>query len=175
MAVSAARRANIAGLGLIGGSIARALTERGWTVSGDDHDPERCAARAGDGCRSAPIGLDPDAEVTFVATPVLTLVDQVKRALGRDERPGHRRRQRQRRPRCEHRRRPVRRRPSDGRQRAGRPRRRRRQHVRGRRLGADAHRRHRRQHVQRGCLDRRRSRRRRAWRCPPTVTTRWWP
>ncbi len=27
------------------------------------------------------VGLDPDAEVTFVATPVLTLVDQVKRAL----------------------------------------------------------------------------------------------
>ena len=27
------------------------------------------------------IGLDPNAEVTFVATPVLTLVDQVKRAL----------------------------------------------------------------------------------------------
>ena len=26
-------------------------------------------------------GLHPDAEITFVATPVLTLVDQVKRAL----------------------------------------------------------------------------------------------
>ncbi len=80
MVVSAARRANIAGLGLIGGSIARALTERGWTVSGDDHDPERCARALEMGAVSA-IGLDADAEVTFVATPVLTLVDQVKRAL----------------------------------------------------------------------------------------------
>jgi len=78
--VSAARRANIAGLGLIGGSIARALTERGWTVSGDDHDPERCARALDMGVVSV-IGLDADAEVTFVATPVLTLVDQVKRAL----------------------------------------------------------------------------------------------
>lgn len=29
----------------------------------------------------AEVGLDPDAEITFVATPVLTLADQVKRAL----------------------------------------------------------------------------------------------
>ena len=76
----AARRANIAGLGLIGGSIARALTERGWSVSGDDHDPDRCAQALEMGIVHS-IGLDADAEVTFVATPVLTLVDQVKRAL----------------------------------------------------------------------------------------------
>lgn len=80
MVVSAARRANIAGLGLIGGSIARALTERGWNVTGDDHDPERCARALEIGAVSA-IGLDADAEITFVASPVLTLVDQVKRAL----------------------------------------------------------------------------------------------
>jgi len=78
--VSAARRANIAGLGLIGGSIARALTERGWTVSGDDSDPARCARALDMGVVGA-IGLDADADITFVATPVLTLVDQVKRAL----------------------------------------------------------------------------------------------
>lgn len=30
----------------------------------------------------AAVGLDPDAEITFVATPVLSLVDQVRRVLG---------------------------------------------------------------------------------------------
>ena len=68
------------GLGLIGGSIARALTERGWHVTGDDHDPLRCSEADAFGFIGE-IGLDPNAEITFVATPVLTLVDQVKRAL----------------------------------------------------------------------------------------------
>jgi prephenate dehydrogenase len=68
------------GLGLIGGSIARALTERGWHVTGDDHDPQRCNQADALGFISD-LGLDPLAEITFVATPVLTLVDQVKRAL----------------------------------------------------------------------------------------------
>jgi len=78
--VSTARRANIAGLGLIGGSIARALTERGWHVSGDDQVAERAERALAMGLIQH-IGLDPDAEITFVATPVLTLVDQVQRAL----------------------------------------------------------------------------------------------
>ncbi|MBK9971021.1 MAG: prephenate dehydrogenase/arogenate dehydrogenase family protein [Acidimicrobiaceae bacterium] len=78
--MSAARRANIAGLGLIGGSIARALTDRGWSVHGDDHDPAQVAKALSMGLITA-AGLHPDAEITFVATPVLTLVDQVKRAL----------------------------------------------------------------------------------------------
>ena len=68
------------GLGLIGGSIARALTERGWHVSGEDHDPARIETALTRGFIAAG-GLDGDAEVTFVATPVLTLADQVKRAL----------------------------------------------------------------------------------------------
>jgi prephenate dehydrogenase len=70
----------VAGLGLIGGSIARALTERGWHVSGDDHVPGRAQQAVELGCTAA-VGLDPEAEITFVATPVLALVDQVKRAL----------------------------------------------------------------------------------------------
>jgi len=68
------------GLGLIGGSIARALTERGWHVSGDDHNPDRCHQAVALEL-VAEIGLDPAAEITFVATPVLTIADQVKRAL----------------------------------------------------------------------------------------------
>ena len=70
----------MAGLGLIGGSIARALGERGWLVSGDDERADRREQALELGIVQA-VGLDPDAEITFVATPVLTLVDQVQRAL----------------------------------------------------------------------------------------------
>lgn len=68
------------GLGLIGGSVAKALRDRGWHVSGDDQRADRTAAALDRGIVDA-TGLDPDAELTFVATPVLSLVDQVKRAL----------------------------------------------------------------------------------------------
>jgi prephenate dehydrogenase len=78
--VSTARRANVTGLGLIGGSIARALTERGWQVWGDDHEEARVRRALEMGIVHS-AGLDPEAEVTFVCTPVLTLADQVKRAL----------------------------------------------------------------------------------------------
>jgi prephenate dehydrogenase len=74
------RRANVAGLGLIGGSIAAALTERGWHVSGDDLDDRRTARAVAEGL-IATSGLDADAAITFVCTPVLAVADQVKRAL----------------------------------------------------------------------------------------------
>lgn len=74
------RRANIAGLGLIGGSIGLALSERGWHVTGDDLDPARVERAMAMGCIQA-AGLDPDAEITVVAVPVLAVADQVKRAL----------------------------------------------------------------------------------------------
>ncbi|MEX0847822.1 MAG: prephenate dehydrogenase/arogenate dehydrogenase family protein [Ilumatobacteraceae bacterium] len=74
------RRANIAGLGLIGGSIGLALAERGWTVSGDDLDPARVAQAIERGVVHT-AGLDPDAEITFVATPVMAVADTAKRAL----------------------------------------------------------------------------------------------
>jgi prephenate dehydrogenase len=76
----APRRANVAGLGLIGGSLGLALAERGWHVSGDDLDPARVERALAMGVIHAG-GLDPAAEITFVATPVLALADQVKRAL----------------------------------------------------------------------------------------------
>ena len=70
----------MAGLGLIGGSIALALRARGWYVTGDDLDPTRIeralAMRAIDSS-----GIDAEAEITFVATPVLATADRVKRAL----------------------------------------------------------------------------------------------
>ena len=74
------RRANVIGLGLIGGSVALALRERGWHVSGDDLDAATARAALDRGVVDA-LELDTDAEITFVAVPVLVAVDQVKRAL----------------------------------------------------------------------------------------------
>ncbi len=75
-----APRANVIGMGLIGGSIALALRARGWHVTGDDQDPE-AIANALDRSVVDGAGLDESAEITFVAVPVLAAVDQVKRAL----------------------------------------------------------------------------------------------
>jgi prephenate dehydrogenase len=70
----------VVGFGLIGGSIARALTDRGWLVSGEESNPARCAQAEALGLVHA-WGLDPAAEITFIATPVLTIADHAKRAL----------------------------------------------------------------------------------------------
>lgn len=74
------RRANVIGLGLIGGSIGLALRERGWRVSGDDADPAVVERARSSGVIDL-AGVDADAEITFVAVPVLAVPDQVKRAL----------------------------------------------------------------------------------------------
>jgi prephenate dehydrogenase len=78
--VTEQRRANIIGLGLIGGSIGLALRERGWHVNGDDADPKRINLAVQLGAIDAG-GLDQDAEISIVATPVSTIVEQVERAL----------------------------------------------------------------------------------------------
>ena len=74
------RRANIIGLGLIGGSIGLSLRERGWYVHGDDHDQVRVDRALKLGVLDEQ-GLAEDVDVSFVATPVLTVADQIKRAL----------------------------------------------------------------------------------------------
>ena len=74
------RRANVIGLGLVGGSIALALRERGWHVTGDDARADVAEQAIGRGVVDR-AGLDPDADITFVAVPVLAVTDQVKRAL----------------------------------------------------------------------------------------------
>lgn len=74
------RRANVLGLGLIGGSLCAALTRRGWRVSGLDADPHR-SETALDKKLIHDIGLDPNADVTFVSVPVMALPDEVRRAL----------------------------------------------------------------------------------------------
>jgi prephenate dehydrogenase len=75
------RRANVVGLGLIGGSVATALRARGWEVHGTDVLPERVA----DAQHRSIIdggGLDPGAEITFVAVPSAAVPHAVKDALG---------------------------------------------------------------------------------------------
>lgn len=74
------RRANVVGLGLIGGSVALGLRATGWHVSGDDIDSSISDAALERGVVDA-VGLDPTVEITFVAVPVLAAADAAKRAL----------------------------------------------------------------------------------------------
>lgn len=74
------QRANVVGVGLIGGSIGLALRARGWRVSGEDHDASRTDRALELGVIDA-VGLDPDAEVTFVATPVQSIAEAARKAL----------------------------------------------------------------------------------------------
>src|SRR5262245_6962329 len=75
-----ATRANVIGTGLIGGSIGLALRRRGVHVAGSDADEAR-ARRALDLGVLNEIGLDPSADLTFVAVPVGAIPDEVARAL----------------------------------------------------------------------------------------------
>ena len=74
------RRAAVIGTGLIGGSIGLALRERGWHVTGSDGDAARAARALELGALDA-VGEDPDAEVTFVATPVSSVTAAARAAL----------------------------------------------------------------------------------------------
>jgi len=76
------RRAAVVGTGLIGGSIGLALRARGWHVTGSDLDPARAARALERGALDA-VGDDPDAEVTFVATPVGAIPGAARAALAR--------------------------------------------------------------------------------------------
>jgi len=69
-----ARRAQLVGTGLIGGSIGLALRAGGWHVTGTDLDAAS-AARARELGAIDEVGDDPAAELTFVATPVGTVAD----------------------------------------------------------------------------------------------------
>lgn len=73
-------RANVLGLGLIGGSIALALRQLGFEVGGSDAKDSTVADALARGIISHE-GLFPDAHITFVATPVGTVIEQVRLAL----------------------------------------------------------------------------------------------
>jgi prephenate dehydrogenase len=70
----------VVGTGLIGGSIGMRLRRVGWHVTGHDIDVDRSKRALELGALDA-IGDDPEAAVTFVATPVHTIADQARRAL----------------------------------------------------------------------------------------------
>ncbi|HVA74842.1 MAG TPA: prephenate dehydrogenase [Acidimicrobiales bacterium] len=76
------KRARVIGVGLIGGSIGAGLRRRGWHVTGFDIDPTRAARALEIGVVDA-IGDDPDALVTFVATPAGAVAEAARKALGR--------------------------------------------------------------------------------------------
>lgn len=76
----ASRRANVLGLGLIGGSLALALTKNGFSVFGTDSNEATSKQALERGVISA-IGVDPEAEISFVATPVSSIPAQVQIAL----------------------------------------------------------------------------------------------
>jgi prephenate dehydrogenase len=82
MAVVAARRANVVGLGLIGGSVGLALRADGWRVSGSDADRRRAERALEIGAVDA-VDLDAEAVLTIVATPVAAIPAAARDALGR--------------------------------------------------------------------------------------------
>ncbi|MFN8051092.1 MAG: prephenate dehydrogenase/arogenate dehydrogenase family protein [Acidimicrobiales bacterium] len=63
------RRAQIRGTGLIGGSVGMALRANGWFVTGDDADASAASAALDRGAVDA-VGVDPTAEICFIALPV---------------------------------------------------------------------------------------------------------
>jgi prephenate dehydrogenase len=73
-------RALVVGTGLIGGSIALALRQRGWHVSGMDADEGRRDEALAAGVVDAS-GDDLEAEVVFVATPAAATADVVRQIL----------------------------------------------------------------------------------------------
>jgi len=79
-AADGGRRAGLVGLGLIGSSIGLALRRRGWQVTGSDRDAVR-AARALDLGVVDRLGVDHQAEITFVATPVGAVAASAAAAL----------------------------------------------------------------------------------------------
>ena len=76
----AAGRAAVVGTGLIGGSIGLALRARGWHVTGRDRDHARAERALALGALDQ-VGADPDADVTFVATPVSAVAAEARQAV----------------------------------------------------------------------------------------------
>lgn len=73
------RTAGVLGLGLIGGSVALGLSEQGWRVVGDDHDPSVVESALANNVISES-GLA-GADIVFVAVPAASVTGAVQRAL----------------------------------------------------------------------------------------------
>jgi prephenate dehydrogenase len=68
------------GTGLIGASIGLALRAEGWHVTGRDTDADRLTAATAVGALDD-VGDDPSAALTFVATPVAAVANEIAHAL----------------------------------------------------------------------------------------------
>jgi prephenate dehydrogenase len=77
-----AQRAAVVGTGLIGASIGLALRAQGWHVTGTDADEARAKEALAHGALDE-VGTDPDAAITFVATPVSSVAPLAREALAR--------------------------------------------------------------------------------------------
>ena len=75
-----ARRGQIVGTGLIGGSVALALRGAGWHVTGTDIDTQTAERAKKLGVIDA-TGIDQEAELTFVAVPASSLEVEIEKAL----------------------------------------------------------------------------------------------
>ena len=75
-----ARRGQIVGTGLIGGSVALALRGAGWHVTGTDIDAQTAERAKKLGVIDA-TGIDQEAELTFVAVPAGSLEVEIEKAL----------------------------------------------------------------------------------------------
>ncbi len=74
------RRANVLGMGLIGGSVAAALRANGWHVTGSDDKPDREEQALAKELVDA-VGVDSGAELSIVATPVSHVAEGVRHML----------------------------------------------------------------------------------------------
>ncbi len=75
-----ARRAQVVGTGLIGGSVAAALRRAGWHVTGADADPARVSMAIETGLLHA-AGHDDGAELWVVSVPVGAVAEAAREAL----------------------------------------------------------------------------------------------
>ena len=75
-----ARRGQVVGTGLIGGSVALALRSAGWHVTGTDIDTQTAERAKKLGVIDA-TGIDQEAELTFVAVPASSLEVEIEKAL----------------------------------------------------------------------------------------------
>ena len=74
------KRANVIGCGLIGGSLGLGLRKAGWIVTGTDRDEATAARALALGALDA-LGIDADASISFVCTPVGSVADAARHAL----------------------------------------------------------------------------------------------
>jgi prephenate dehydrogenase len=80
------RRAHVVGLGLIGGSVALALKDRGWSVSGVDHDESTVTSALASGVITSS-ELSPEVDLVVIATPAGSVARLAADALAQLDKP----------------------------------------------------------------------------------------